>query len=183
MASEFCMWQEASGQRRLEPGPDASLEVSRVTCGFLCIPTSMPLGLLVFDLPSQRSRGTCETSKAGSQTEVWVRSDSQAAFWGGGESIPAVKLGEGSWKSLPSPAGWRGERVRSRAAWAAADPARCQLSPPRSRPASANCAEGITRLLGAAEPLRKCFCLCSTARFPMLLGTGSQLSCLLVCLY
>lgn len=54
-------------------------------------------------------------------------------------------------------------------------------SPPRS--AFANCAEGITRLLGAAEPLRKCFCLCSAARFPMLLGTGSQLSCLLVCLY
>ena len=47
-------------------------------------------------------------------------------------------------------------------------------SPPRS--ASANGAEGIARLLGAAEPLRKCFCLCSAARFPMLLGTGSQLS-------
>lgn len=96
MASEFCMWQEASGQRRLKPGPDASLEVSRVTCGFLCIPTWTPLGLLVFDLPSQRSRGTCETSKAGSQTEVRVRSDSQAAFWGAGSQSRLLNLEEGA---------------------------------------------------------------------------------------
>lgn len=91
----------------------------------------MPLGHLVFDLPSQRSHGTCETSKAGSETEVWGRSDSQAAFFlgggGGRESIRAAKLGGGSWKSLPSPAGWRGEPVRSRAASAVGDRARCQL--------------------------------------------------------
>lgn len=81
----------------------------------------------MFDLPSQRSRSTCKTSKAGSQTEVRVRSDSQAAFSGGGESIPAAKLGGGSWKSLPSPAGWRGESIHSRAASAVGDRACCQL--------------------------------------------------------
>lgn len=78
--------------------------------------------------------------------------------------------GEASWSAAGLPQLWETELAVS-------------YSPPRSRSAFANCAEGITRLLGAAEPLRKCFCLCSAARFPMLLGTGSQLSCLLVCLY
>lgn len=138
----------------------------------------------MFDLPSQRSRGTRETSKAGSKTEVWVRSDSQAAFLGGGESIPAAKLGRRELEISP---------ISCWVARQASPPQDCLSSGRLSLPSAillpapaqlfANCAEGITCLLGAAEPLRKCFCLCSSARFPMLLGTGSQLSCLLVCLY
>lgn len=60
-----------------------------------------------------------------------VRFSGSFFFWGGAgggrESIPAAKLGGGSWKSLLSPAGWRGEAVRSRAASAVGDRARCQL--------------------------------------------------------
>lgn len=78
--------------------------------------------------------------------------------------------GEQSWPAAGLPQPWEPQLAASRL-------------PPRSRSAPRSRAAAISRLLGAAEPLRKCFCLCSAARFPMLLGTGSQLSCLLVCLY
>lgn len=98
MASEWHMWQGAPGQRRLEPGPDASREASRVTCGFLRIPPAMPLGLLEFKVPrhthSQQSRlatrGPREVRFSGS-------------FLGGWESILAVQLRGVSCRSLLSP--------------------------------------------------------------------------------
>lgn len=156
------MWQGAPGQHRLEPGRLGRSE--RGDLWFPPHPTSDAFR-------ASRVRGPA----AHAQPEVWVRSDSQAAFWGAGSQSRLLSSEEGA----ADPSRPAGAAAGPPPPWAPGLPGRS--SPPRS--AFANRAEGITRLLGAAEPLRKCFCLCSAARFPMLLGTGSQLSCLLVCLY